>query len=197
MSHQVRFTSALIGFFALSACASLNPTALNRLAGLDPLDVAPDQVSVAAVMPVPLKLRTGDVVLHFAMDAPAPYGPIDEMLPLEIVAGENAVGVPASPSFERIQIARVAEADRARLVAAQAKARAFAATGGKNDGGSLTVTIAGGCRDGAINPGALTVEIFMRTKLDEKYFRVSSVNLRKLLPEDALAKLPPCGDASS
>ncbi len=197
MSHQVRFTSALIGFFALSACASLNPTALNRLAGLDPLDVAPDQVSVAAVMPVPLKLRTGDVVLHFAMNAPAPYGPIDEKLPLEIVAGENAVGVPASPSFERIQIARVAEADRARLVAAQAKARAFAATGGKNDGGSLTVTIAGGCRDGAINPGALTVEIFMRTKLDEKYFRVSSVNLRKLLPEDALAKLPPCGDASS
>lgn len=197
MSHQVRFISALIGFLALSACASLNPAAFSRLAGLDPLDIAPDEVSVAVVMPVPLKLRTGDAVLHFTMDSPAPYGPIDEKLPLEIVAGENAVGVPASPSFDRIQVARVAQADRARLVAAQAKARAFAATGGKNGGGSLTVTVAGGCRDGAINPGALTVEIFMRTKLDEKYFRVSSVNLRKLLPEDALAKLPHCGNAGS
>lgn len=181
----------------MSACASLSPTAVNKLAGLDPLEVAADQVSVAAVMPVPLKLRTGDVMLHFAMDASAPLGPIDEKLPLEIVNGEYAAGVPASPSFERIQIARVARADVARLVAAQAKARAVAASGRNGGGGSLTVTIAGGCRDGTINPGALAVDIYMRTKPDEEYFRVSSMNLRKLLPEDALAKLPPCEAAAS
>ncbi|HHZ07997.1 MAG TPA: hypothetical protein GX405_04365 [Rhizobiales bacterium] len=197
MSHQQRYTSALVALFSLSACASLTPTALNKLAGLDPLEVAADQVSVAAVMPVPLRLRTGDVVLHFAMDAPAPYGPIDETLPLEIVAGENAPGVPASPSFDRIQMARVARADVPRLVAAQEKARAAAAAGRTRGGGNLTVTIGGGCRDGVINPGALIVEIYLRTKAAESYFRVSSMNLRKLLPEDALAKLPTCEGASS
>lgn len=197
MSLSLRYPAALAGLLSVSACASLSPTAVNKLAGLDPLEVAADQVSVAAVMPVPLKLRTGDVVLHFAMDTSAPHGPIDEKLPLEIVNGENAAGVPASPSFERIQIARVARADVPRLVAAQAKARAVAASGRNGGGGSLTVTIAGGCRDGTINPGALAVDIYMRTKPDEEYFRVSSMNLRKLLPEDALAKLPPCEAAAS
>jgi hypothetical protein len=192
MSAQGRSIAALAGLLALSACASLNPMALTRLAGLDPLQIAPEQMSVAAVMPVPLKLRTGDVVLHFAMDAPPPYGPINEKLPLEIVAGDNAPGVSASPSFERVQVARVAQADMARLAAAQAKARAFKATGRKDGKGSISVTIAGGCRDGAINPGALAVEIFMRSKADEQYFLVSSVNLRKLLSDDAIEKLPLC-----
>ncbi|MBE1204706.1 hypothetical protein [Aminobacter carboxidus] len=197
MTIHKRSIAALAGLLALSACGSLNPMALTKLAGLSPLEIAPEQISVAAVMPIPLRLRTGDVVLHFVMDAPAPYGPIDEKLPLEIVAGENAPGVSASPSFERIQVARVAAADRARLAAAQAKARAFKATGRKDGKGSISVTIAGGCRDGAVNPGALSAEIYMRSKIEEQYFRLSSVNLRKLLSEDALAKLPLCEDAKA
>ncbi|MCX8567430.1 MULTISPECIES: hypothetical protein [Hyphomicrobiales] len=192
MTIHIRSIVALSGLIALTACASLSPMALTKLVGLNPLDIAPEQMSVAAVMPVPLKLRTGDVVLHFAMDAPAPYGPVNETLPLEIVAGDNAPGVSASPSFERIQVARIAQADVARLAAAQAKARAFQATGRKDGHGSISVTISGGCRDGAINPGALVAELYMRSKPDEDYFRMSSVNLRKLLPADAIAKLPMC-----
>lgn len=196
MAHRFLSTVALVGFVSLAACASLKPAALGRLAGLDPLDMAADQVSVAAVMPVPLRLRTGDVVLHFTANVPAPHGPIDEKLLLEIVTGEKTPGVPASPSFERIQVARVAKADLARLVAAQEKVRAFAKAGGRSGGGSLAVTLSGGCRDAAISPGALIVDIYMRTKDDEKYFQVSSTDLRKLLPEDALAKLPPCADTN-
>lgn len=192
MTIHIRSIVALSGLIALTACASLSPMALTKLVGLNPLDIAPEQMSVAAVMPVPLKLRTGDVVLHFAMDAPAPYGPVNETLPLEIVAGDNAPGVSASPSFERIQVARVAQADVARLAAAQAKARAFQATGRKDGHGSISVTISGGCRDGAINPGALVAELYMRSKPNEDYFRMSSVNLRKLLPADAIAQLPMC-----
>lgn len=192
MTIHIRSIVALAGMIGLTACASLNPIALTRLAGLDPLKIAPEQMSVAAVMPVPLKLRTGDVVLHFVLDAPAPYGPINETLPLEIVAGDNAPGVTASPSFERIQVARIAQVDVARLAAAQAKARAFQATGRKDGKGSISVTVAGGCRDGAINPGALNIELFMRSKPDEHYFAMSSINLRKLLPQDAIAKLPAC-----
>lgn len=192
MTIHIRSIAALAGLIALSACASLNPMALTKLVGLNPLEIPPEQMSVAAVMPVPLKLRTGDVVLHFAMDAPAPYGPVNETLPLEIVAGDNAPGVAASPSFERIQVARVAQADVARLAAAQAKARAFQATGRKDGKGSISVTISGGCRDGAINRGALVAELYMRSKPDEQYFLMSSLDLRKLLPEEAIAKLPMC-----
>jgi len=192
MTIRVRSIAAVAGLIGLTACGSLSPLALTKLAGIDPLQLAPEQMSVAAVMPVPLKLRSGDVVLHFKLDAPAPYGPIDETLPLEIVTGDNAPGVSASPSFERIQVARVAEADVARLTAAQAKARAFKATGRKDGSGSISVTVKGGCRDGAINPGALAIELFMRSKPDEQYFRLSSIDLRKLLPNDAIAKLPLC-----
>lgn len=192
MTVHIRSIAALAGLFSVTACASLSPMALTKLAGLDPLQISAEQMSVAAVMPVPLKLRTGDVVLHFTMDAPAPYGPVDEKLPLEIVAGDNAPGVSASPSFERIQIARVAQADVARLAAAQAKARAFQATGRKDGSGSISVTISGGCRDAAINPGALVAELYMRTKSQEQYFRLSSVDIRKLLPERTIANLPTC-----
>lgn len=198
MTVHVRSIAALVGLLALSACASLSPMALTKLVGLDPLEIAPEQMSVAAVMPVPLRLRTGDVVLSFVMDAPAPYGPVNETLPLEIVAGDNASGVSASPSFERIQIARVAQADVARLAAAQAKARAFRATGRKDGNGSISVKITGGCRDGAINRGPLTAELYMRSKPDEQYFPLmSSVNLRKLLSDEAIEKLPLCEEIRS
>jgi hypothetical protein len=193
MTFHTRTIAALAGVAALSACASLSPMALTRLAGLDPLEIEPAQISVAAVMPVPLRLRTGDVVLTFVMDAPPPYGPVNEQLLLEIVASERAPGVPISPSFERVQTARVAKADLARLAAAQAKARAFRETGRKDGKGSISVSIVGGCRDGAINRGQLIAEIYTRTKASEQYFPlVKSLNLGKLLSEDAIGKIPVC-----
>lgn len=193
MSVHIRSIAVLAGLTTLSACASLNPMALGKLASIDPLEAAPGDLSVAAVMPVPLNLRSGDVVLTIAMEAPAPYGPVKEVLPLEIVSGGDAPGVSASPSFERIQIARVALADVARLAAAQAKARAFKATGRKDGHGSISVEIKGGCRDGAVNPGKLTAELYLRTKPDEKFFALTrSIDLRKLLGEEAIARLPAC-----
>jgi hypothetical protein len=188
----------VLGIMMLSACASLSPTAMVKLAGTDPLTVDPEKLSVAAVMPVPLKLRTGDVVLSFVLDAPAPYGPVNETIPLEIIAGERTAGVPASPSFERVQIARVAQADVARLAAAQAKARAFRETGRKDGKGSISVTITGGCRDGRIGDAAMVASIFMRSAPDEKYFPlVSSVNLRKLVGEAAVQNIPLCDGVKS
>lgn len=193
MAVRIRSMVALLGALAVGACASLSPLALTKLVGLDLLAIEPQQMSIAAVMPVPLRLRTGDVVLDFVMEAPAPYGPVNERVLLEIVADEPAPGVSASPSFERIQTARVAAVDIGRLASAQAKARAFRDTGRRDGKGSISVSIIGGCRDGAINRGALSAEIYMRSKLEEKYFPLTaSLVLRKMLGAQAIGKLPAC-----
>lgn len=195
MTISVRSLSTLAGLLALNACASLSPTALTKLAGLDPLEISPEQVSVAAVMPVPLRLRSGDVTLRLKVDAPEPSDRIDETLFLEVVSGDDAPGVSVSPPFERVQVARIAEADRVRLAAAQAKARALRATGNARGTGSLSVMVGGGCRDGVIGSGALKAQIYMRSKAEDGYFRLSSIDLRKLIPENALAMLPSCEGA--
>lgn len=183
------FAAALV----VAGCASITPTALVKLASMDPLATDPAVLGIAAVMPASLKLRSGDVVLDFSMEAPAPYGSVHEVVPLEIVDGDATPGVIASPSFEHIQQARVARADVERLSAGLAKARAFRATGRRDGKGSIAVTIKGGCRAGAVGNGPLIAAIHMRSKPGEKFFPLtSSIDLRKLLGDAAIAKLPAC-----
>lgn len=183
------------GIVILSASATLGASA-TKLAGMDPLAIDADKLSFAAVMPVPLKLRTGDVVLSFVVNAPAPYGPVKEIIPLEITAGGKAPGVTASPSFERVQIARVAKADLARLSAAQAKARAFRATGRKDGKGSISISIIGGCRDGIIGDGPLVAALYLRSASEDQYVPlVASVDLETMVKDAAIGKRPVCADS--
>lgn len=179
----------------LSACASISPTTLTKLAKLDVLTTKPGDLSVAAVMPVPLRLRTGDIVLRFALDAPPPYGPVDETMRLVVAAAADAPGVGSRSGFERVQVAGVASADLGRLEAAQGKAAAYRRSGSRGGKGSLSVTIVGGCRDGELTDSPLIAAIYLRTSPSEKYFPLlASLDIRKTVGDDAaLAKLPPCG----
>ncbi|MBN9232509.1 MULTISPECIES: hypothetical protein [Phyllobacteriaceae] len=193
MIKHVFRVSALVAALLAAGCASITPSALVRLATMDPLAADPAVLSVAAVMPAALKLRNADVVLDFSLEAPAPYGPVHEVVPLEIVDGDATPGVVASPTFEHIQQARIARADVERLSAGLAKARAFRATGRSDGKGSITVTIKGGCRAGAVGNGPLIAAIHMRSKPGEKFFPLTtSIDLRKLLGDAAIAMLPAC-----
>lgn len=178
----------------LSACASMSPTTMTKLAQLDVLTTKTGDLAVAAVMPVPLRLRTGDIVLRFALDAPPPYGPVDETMRLVVEAAGDAPGVGSRSGFERVQVARVASADLGRIEAAQAKAAAYRRSGSRGGKGSLSVAIVGGCRDGELTDSPLIAAIYLRTSQSEKYFPlVASLDLRKTVGDDAaLAKLPPC-----
>ncbi|HEV2506456.1 MAG TPA: hypothetical protein VGV39_25505 [Mesorhizobium sp.] len=183
------FTVAL----AVAGCASVAPSALFKLAALDPLSADPKVLAIAAVMPAALKLRTGDVVLDFSFQAPALDGSVHEVVPLEIVDGDKAPGVVASPSFEHIQQARVAAKDVERLAAGLAKARVYREAGRRDGKGSISVTIKGGCRAGAIHGGSLTAAIYMRVKPGEKFFPLTTaIDLRELLGNDAIVRLPAC-----
>lgn len=179
---------------ALSACASMSPTTLTKLAKLDVLTIRPGNLSVAAVMPVPLRLRTGDIVLRFALDAPPPYGPVDETMRLVVASAEEAPGIGSRSGFERVQVAHIAPADLARLEAAQTRAAAHRKSGSRGGKGSLSVAIVGGCRDGELTQSPLIAAIYLRTSPSEKYFPlVASLDIRKTVGDDAtLAKLPPC-----
>ncbi len=181
---------ALAAVFGLSGCASLAPGAAGKLAGFDPLYADPAALSLAAVMPVPTRLRNGDVRLKMSLKAAAPYGPIDEEFALEVVGDEVAPGVVVNPDSERLQILKIASADMARLRAAQARARAYKASGAR---GNLTVGIQGGCLDGPLGQGPLIAAVFVRTSPGGEYFAMlKPVDLRRLAGEEAIAKLPAC-----
>ncbi len=193
MFKQISHGCMLVVALAVGGCASVAPSALFKLAALDPLSADPEVLAIAAVMPAALKLRTGDVVLDFSFQPPAPGGSVHEAVPLEIVDGDKATGVVASPSFEHVQQARVAAKDVERLAAGLAKARAYRETGRRDGKGSISVTIKGGCRAGATRDGSLTAAIYMRVKPGEKFFPLTTaINLRELLGNDAIARLPAC-----
>ncbi|QAZ43770.1 hypothetical protein [Mesorhizobium sp. Pch-S] len=193
MFKQISHGCILVAALAVAGCASVAPSALFKLAALDPLSADPEVLAIAAVMPAALKLRTGDVVLDFSLQVSAPAGSVHEVVPLEIVDGGKTPGVVASPSFEHIQQARVAAKDVDRLAAGLAKARAYRETGRRDGKGSISVTIKGGCRAGATRDGSLTAAIYMRVKPGEKFFPLTTaINLRELLGNDAIARLPAC-----
>lgn len=195
MLKHVSHICVLTAILAIAGCASVTPSALLKLARMDPLSADPKILAVAAVMPAALKLRTGDVVLDFSLQAPAPYGPVQEIAVLDIVEGDKTPGVAASPSFEHIQQARVAAKDVERLAAGLAKARAFRETGRRDGKGSISVTIKGGCRSGVIHDGPLTAAIYMRVKPGEKFFPLTTaIDLRALFGGDAIARFPACLD---
>lgn len=193
MFKRISRGCVLVATLAVAGCASIAPSALLKLASFDPLSADPKVLAIAAVMPAALKLRNGDVVLDFSLQAPAPYGPVREVIPLEIIDGDRAPGIAASPSFEHIQQARVKDQDVERLAAGLAKARAYRETGERGGKGSISVTIKGGCRAGVIHDGVLAAAIYMRVKPGEKFFPLTTeIDLRKMLGNDAIARLPAC-----
>jgi hypothetical protein len=179
---------------SLAACASVNPVGLARLAALDPLSADPAQIAVAARLPLALKLRTGDLIMVIKTNVEEGPDKIDETFILEVAsAAPGDAGVIAPEAGERLQTARVAPADIARLKATQSKARAIKASGKHKGKGSLSVAAKGGCKTAELGQGPLVLNIFMKTDESADYYPiVSSFDLRRQFGEDILAKLEPC-----
>lgn len=193
------FRQALAPFYAtvllgLSACASVNPLALAKLAALDPLSADPQQIAVAARLPEALKLRTGDLVMVVKTNnATAPQA-INETFYLAVTdAAPGDAGVILPENGERLQLAKVASQDLERLRITQAKARVLKAAGGANGKGSLTVSAKGGCKTSDIGETPLMLNIYMQTETNGEWFPVvNALNLRSALGEDMLTKIPSC-----
>jgi hypothetical protein len=186
------FCAALL---SLTACASVNPVGLAKLAALDPLSADPAQITVAARLPLALKLRSGDLIMVIKTDATAGPDKIDETFLLEVAdAAPGDAGVIAPEAGERLQTARVAAGDIARLRTTQSKARVLKAAGSSKGKGSLSVAAKGGCTTAELGSGPLVMNLFMKTDASEGFYPiVSNFDLRKQLGNDLLAKLEPCG----
>ena len=181
-------------FLALSACASVNPVGLARLAAMDPLSADPQQISVAVRLPQALKLRTGDLVMVLKTNGVEGPGAIDETFSLAVSdAAAGDAGVIAPETGERLQTARVAPQDVERLRATQAKARALKAEGGAKGKGSLTVSAKGGCKMAELGDADLMMNLYMQTEANGEWFPVvSALNLRRALGAEMLAKILAC-----
>jgi hypothetical protein len=185
------FSAALL---SLTACASVNPAGLARLAALDPLSADPAQITVAARLPLALKLRTGDLIMVIKTEGAERTDKIGETFFLEVADADSGdAGVIAPEAGERLQTARIAPADVARLQAAQSKARAIKAAGKRQGRGSLSVAVKGGCKAAELGEGPLVMNLFMKTDNEAGYYPVvSNFELRKQFGDDLLAKLEPC-----
>ena len=109
---QISKSAALALIASLSACASVNPVGLARLAALDPLSADPEQISVAARLPQALKLRTGDLMMVVKTNDEEAPEKIDETFYLAVRMRQPAMPAIDPPEAgERLQTARVAPAD--------------------------------------------------------------------------------------
>lgn len=196
MTNLRRASAPLLAavLLGLSACASVNPAALAKLAAMDPLLADPQQISVAARLPESLKLRTGDLMMVVKSGGTAGTDTIDETFYLAVSdAAPGDAGVIMPDDGERLQTAKVAPQDLERLRATQAKARALKATGEANGKGTLTVSAKGGCRIAEIGDEPLNLNIYMQTETNGEWFPVvNALNLRRALGEEVLAKIPGC-----
>ncbi|MBK8456527.1 MAG: hypothetical protein IPL47_04925 [Phyllobacteriaceae bacterium] len=184
---------AVAGHLALAGCASLAPGAVSRLSGLDPLLADPSVLSLAAVMPVPTKLRDGDVIMTISVSAPAPLGAIEETFLFDVTEAGDTPGIIVNAGTERLHKLVLTGEDAGRMRAVQAKIKAAKAAGIHGQG-KFSVGIKGGCLDGRLGDGPLIAAVFMRTQTAEDYFPLlKSVDLRKMAGEEAIARLPACG----
>lgn len=185
------YAAVLLG---LSGCASVNPAGMARLAAMDPLSADPQQISVAARLPEALKLRTGDLMMVVRTKEEGGPDAIDETFYLAVTdAAPGDAGVIVPEDGERLQTARVASGDIARLRATQAKARALKAAGEGKGKGSLTVSAKGGCKTGEFGEAELTMNLYMQTVTSGEWFPVvNALNLRRALGDEMLAKIPAC-----
>jgi hypothetical protein len=183
-----------VAILALSACASVNPVGLARLAALDPLSADPQQITVAARLPVSLKLRAGDLMMVVRTDVSEGPGKIDETFFLTVTeAAPGDAGVILPGEGERLQTAKVAALDLNRLRAAQAKARALKAAGTSKGKGSLSISAKGGCKAAEIGDEPLKMNIYMQTETKGDWVPViNALDLRQALGEEMLAKIPAC-----
>ena len=193
-SFQLPTPAAFVLIAGLSACASVNPVGLARLAAMDPLAADPQRISVAARLPQALKLRTGDLMMVVKTDATEGPDRIDETFFLSVNdAAPGSTGVIAPEAEERLQTARVAPQDIERLRATQAKARALKAAGGAKGRGSLTVSAKGGCKTAELGDAELVMNLYMQIETNGEWFPVvSALDLRRALGEEMLAKIPAC-----
>lgn len=186
-------TIPLLAALLLAGCASLAPGAIGELSRLDPMTADPAAISLVAVMPKPIRLRSGDAVMQVKLAAPPPHGPIDESLALEVADGAGAPGVSVDGERERAQLLRFSAADATRLAGVQRRVQAYRAAGGKRGTGELGVELKGGCLDGPLGKGPLIARIYMRTAPAGDYFPVvRGVDLGAQFGEDTLQALPAC-----
>ncbi len=188
---QPTLSAALLAF--LTGCASVNPVALARLASFDPLSADPAAISVAVVAPKSIRLRDGDATLKLALDAANPKWRFDETIELEVAVLAGAEGIAHDPARETLTMARIGEADLARMRAAQQKALAHKATGEGKGKGSISVGVGGGCTIAPLPEGPLAVSIYMRTDPAGDYFQlVGGQDLRKLAGGKLVDNIKPC-----
>ena len=196
MRYNPRFikSCSLLASLFTSGCAGMAPSTAMHLASFDPLRADPAGISVALVLPDSLLLRDNDVVLTLKQQDKATSTTTEQSFLLKVIdAGSNPVdGVEVKPD-QRLQLAKASVADVERLRNWQAAAQKQHSDNPNDSDGGLTIALRGGCTTRPVGKSPLIASVFIRTEKTSRYYRLyNNMDLRKMLGDAVIAKVPPC-----
>ena len=173
---------ALAAALALTGCLSTPPSAVPKLARLNPMEADPADLRIAVRAPETLALRTGDIKLRVAFDGGSEATRLIEEYGAVIVNDAAAApGVPVQAGDgTQVFIAALSPEDAADLSETQRRIRTWRADGIEGRG-SLSVN-ATGCAVRPFPPGPIYIATYLQTAPAEAFFAVTRrVDLRRVL----------------
>ncbi len=146
----------------------LAPGTTALAARVSPLTMAPAEFLLAVTAPADVRLRRGDVLMHFAFTPRGPTAqPLDEVFVLEVAPAPRE-RAPRIAGDEQAWSATLAAGDYERLRAAQAAVTSMRAQGVKG-AGSLRLEVVGACHRSAQAPETLPVRTYLGQAGGERF----------------------------
>lgn len=173
---------ALAATMALTGCLATPPSAVPKLARLNPMEADPADLRIAVRAPDTLALRTGDIKLRIAFDGGSDATRLIEEYGAVIVSGaDGAPGVPVQAGDgTRVFTAALSPEDAAGLAETQRRIRTWRANGIEGKG-SLSVS-ATGCAVRPFPPGPIYIATYLQTSPADDFFAVTRrIDLRRVL----------------
>ncbi|WP_309666438.1 hypothetical protein [Tabrizicola sp.] len=175
----------VLAFLILSACASVVPGTVARLATLDPLTADPAAIEVAVILPPGLAVVPGSAKLEFGATRGAESR--KGSFTLRDIAATPDV---AAPKGSSARVFALTTTDAAQMRALQAEISAWKREGKAQ--GSLGLGI-GGCATGAGPAADATGSVLIRLDKDAPFLPlIREGRLADILGADVLAAIQPC-----
>lgn len=184
--------------WALAGCTSVPITSMYKLMTLNPAELDPVSVRVAAITPRELELKDGDVFIWIR--EPGMSRENQHRFPLSVqqdATRDIRELPPARPQAdEHLFILSLSELDARRL--GEFQRQIFGETGAgalEKEDYRVGVTIAGGRKHSSIALSRAPIDLYLKTDADRKYFHmIRSLDLANtdLSPYPNLSEWPEC-----
>lgn len=189
------FSVTLAALSCLSACTTVPPSSLARLAALSPLEANPDTIRVAVIAPENLIMKPGDAVLSMAW-FPEIGEPYRGEYPLDILSGNATAPQLLSRlnSGQRMYVLRLTGPDAEALFNLQRQVNSARLRNIKGRG-SVSLAFRNACWNGnfPVSNEPMPIAAFIRLSSGDEYLPLlEGLDIKDILKIGHLTALPNC-----